>query len=177
MDTDFDAIFTDIYYFCLRIASVTAQIVLGIFSILRTQILDISSILRLPRLKTEAGCAWCMTPSAAWQTLSGWGYGYFSEISKTNSNQRAMTKKWKPCALNYLLKICRAVCAATQKTWKLRTWRRCRGWWPGYWYYDHTKIAPLLKLFANKNDKYPWRSHQNPCPKSKVIEIERFVDK
>ena len=29
------------------------------------------------------------------ETLSGWGYGYFSEIIKTNSNQRAMTKKLK----------------------------------------------------------------------------------
>ena len=40
-----------------------------------------------------------MTPDAAMcgltETLSDWGYGYFSEIIKTNSNQRAMTKKLK----------------------------------------------------------------------------------
>ena len=146
-------------------------------SILWTHILDISSTLRLPLLKTEAGCAWCMTPGAAWQTLSGWGYGYFSEIIKTNSNQRAMTKKLKTLCTELSFKNLQSCRRGNIKNVELRTWRRCWGWWPGYWNYDPTKIAPLLKLFTNKNNKYPWRSHQNLCPKSKVIEIVRFVDK
>ena len=117
-------------------------------------------------------------PGAAWQRHWAVGDMVISlKLLKQIAIKEQWQKNWKPCALNYLLKICRAVCAATQKTWKLRTWRRCRGWWPEDWNYDHTKIAPLLKLFANKNNKYPWRSHQNLCPKSKVIEIVKFVDK
>ena len=61
-----------------------------------------------------------MTPGAAWrgltETLSGWGYGYFSEIIKTNSNQRAMTKKLKTLCTELSFKNLQScMCGNTKK--------------------------------------------------------------
>ena len=53
----------------------------------------------------------------------------------------------------------------------------CRGFGSGESKIFPTQFAPFLKLFANKNNKYPCRSHQNLSLILRVISYPNFSDK
>ena len=105
-----------------------------------------------------------MTPDAAWrgltETLSGWGYGYFSEIIKTNSNQRAMTKKLKTLCTELSFKNLQS-CMHNTKNVETEDMKEMLRMMAQRSKKFPTQFVPFLKPPTNKNNKYPCRSHQN----------------